>query len=222
MSIDQKRIFLTPPDGVLHQQYKSYYERFLRDLSAIPTMFVTVEQMTTLDPTQVLNKLTVLQHYPSLYERFFHGVDFKFERPGKKGQVLIGTELVNPAVIFWMQSLLSFPAAPFFVKDEDLQAFSVAGDVMVKQQFKAQQIPGKPGFSMIVDADIMNMFTERLSLSARSMQLFCYGSGIDPESAVDKLLIRMRLKLRYEMIRELLETDIAWNRSSENGSFRFN
>ena len=68
----------------------------------------------------------------------------------------------------------------------------------------------------------MNMLTERLTLSARSMQLFCHGSGIDPEHAVNKLLIRMRLKLRYEMIKEILETDLAWNRSSENGKFQFN
>jgi len=222
MSIDQRRIFLTPPDGALHIRYKSYYERFLLDPGAIPTMFVMVEQLTKLDVTQVLDKLSVLQHYPSLYERFFHGVEFRFEGPRRNGQVLVGQQVANLPVILWMQSLVSFPAAPFFVKDEDLQAFTVAGDVMLKQQFKVKPIPGKPGFSMIVDGDIMNMFTERLTLSARSMQLFCHGSGIDPESAVDRLLIRMRLKLQYEMVKEVLETDIAWNRSSENGKFQFN
>lgn len=215
-------IFMAPPGGELHLQYANYFKRLENDSACDITMYVSAKDIATLNVEQIHNKLIALQHYPHLFKRFLNGVNFRFEHPKYKNRDMQLWELINPLTVIWFKKLMTFPAVPYFIKDDQLRYTIVAGDILLSGEFETRVIPGVPGFDVILDHHKMNLLTERLALGARFLQLFCYGTDVDPEQEVDHVLKSMNLILRYSMIRENLQHDLAWNRETAGGKYFFN
>ena len=160
-----------------------------------------------------------LQHYPDLFDPLIFSFDFAFEKNSNSKERYAGHEWKNESGIKWFVQLANaFPAALFFINDNDARFFTLMGDLIVQKKIMIIPLAEDKGRNY-QDNEQMNILSQRLFNNACFFLLYCHGSGFNPQKYIDSLIADYGLQFTYNDVKKfMLKKSVRVNPSLPPGN----
>jgi hypothetical protein len=209
--MSQNRLFIIKEDSEIHQKWKWYFERSHEEILNDRIFIVSYEEVLNLDCTRIIEMISVLQHYPHLYNDMLYSIDLRFLKADGKTFFEVMEACMTITILKYFEAFNNyFPALYFFWKQENYRFFTRLGVFggMPAQVVAAIMSNGELG-SRLDYNEVQSglLFTRKLN-ACRGLQLFFYGSGIDPDPYILQILNVDSLQISLEEIKAYLIADL--------------
>lgn len=209
MSIQPKPFYIVPADEPFLKNYDALFTRFAEPEMHTLTLEVYTRMVETGEVAGVQQLIMALQHQPHLIEKMIFALDLKFTEV-EDSQLYIPDEIwkVDTSYLYWFCTLANSPVMMFFLHDEDERFYTLAGDILAKNELEVKESDFKGKQMVGLEGEHLNTVMQRLFNSCWWMLIYCHGSGFNPEPYIQGLLADLDLPLTYEEVFEAYQNDI--------------
>lgn len=197
-----KRVYFVPTTSLLIAQYQNVAQLFEDKNFKQLTVTVNPEQVSDMDTEMVHEMILALQHYPHILEKLVFALDFEFPQIPDSELYFQEADWKNDkANQRWFASIGESLLALFFMRDQDVRLYTLAGDLVAdgKCSFKHQE-GEKYAFIGFKD-EALETLCLRLHSTCYMFHLYCHGSGFNPQPAIEAVLAEFNLPISYKDIR---------------------
>ncbi len=208
------------------RQHRDVLQMVAQQKSGLLMGGVTPEVVRENIMASIQDLVMATQHYPEALEALIFGLDIGFQYTAEDPTPMPEYDWRGHApVARWIHQISSrLPILLFFLADNDLRFYALAGDLLADEAIPFSDAPeeevpfpvpkGHRAFTF--PPPVAEELAERLYIASYLMHIFCHGTGVDPEPYIHALLAEYYFTgLNYEDIRERYENSIR------NGSFRW-
>jgi hypothetical protein len=209
MSIQTTPFYLVPANEPFLRDYDALFTRFAKEDMHTLVLDVTTKMVDTGEIAGVQQLILALQYKPHLIEKMIFALDLRFtEIEGSNLYIPSETWKGDATYLNWFQTFAASPMMLFFLNDEDVRFYTLAGDLLADNLLEIKSGDRKGKQMVGIGGEQLGEVVKRSFNSCWWMLIYCHGSGFDPEPYIQSLLADLGLPLTYEEVYEAYQKDL--------------
>lgn len=201
-------LYLVPPGDDIVKNWKNAFQQLEQSQDVL---------VYTVNPTIVAQgqvawnqqMVIALQHYPHLIERMIFSVKFKFMLVDDVPVELSEDEWkMKPEIYRWFHAMAALPVVVYFINDQDVRSYCIAGDIFASGNFKYTQDPRSNQLAIEFNEEQLQLIAHRLFNGAWAMLMYCHATGFNPDKYIDALLADYNMPFTAADVRKKYDEDI--------------